>query len=84
MPKPTPAPAPTKSSSPPVKAKPTDEIATLSGAIYENVQVEKVESDGIIVSYKPSRGGMGMTKILFTDLSDELRQRYEKKKVGKQ
>jgi hypothetical protein len=80
-PKPTPAPAATKSSSPPVKAKPTIEIATISGAIYENVHVEKVEPDGIIVSYTPARGGMGMTKIDFTDLSDELRQRYEKKKA---
>jgi hypothetical protein len=78
-PKPTPAPAATKSSSPPVKAKPTNEIATASGAIYKNVYVEKVEPDGIIVSYTPALGGMGMTKIYFDDLSDELRQRYEKK-----
>jgi len=62
-----------------VKAKPTNEIATASGAIYKNVYVEKVESDGIIVSYTPALGGMGMTKIYFDDLSDELRQRYEKK-----
>jgi hypothetical protein len=64
-----------------VKAKPANEIATASGAIYKNVYVEKVESDGIIVSYTPARGGMGMTKIYFYDLSAELRQRYEKKKA---
>jgi hypothetical protein len=64
-----------------VKAKPTNEIATASGAIYKNVYVEKVESDGIIVSYTPAHGGMGMTKITFDDLSAELRQRYEKKKA---
>jgi hypothetical protein len=45
------------------------------------VYVEKVESDGIIVSYTPAHGGMGMTKITFDDLSAELRQRYEKKKA---
>jgi hypothetical protein len=84
MPKPTPAPAATKSSSPPVKAKPTNEIATASGAIYENVYVEKVEPDGIIVSYTPARGGIGMTKVLFDDLPNELRQRYEKKKAYEQ
>jgi hypothetical protein len=83
-PKPTPAPAATKSSSPPAKAKPTNEIATASGAIYKNVYVEKVEPDGIIVSYTPARGGMGMTKIYFDDLSAELRQRYEKKKAYEQ
>jgi hypothetical protein len=66
-------------SSPPVKANPANEIATTTGAIYKNVYVEKVESDGIIVSYTPTRGGMGMTKIYFDDLSAELRQRYQKK-----
>jgi hypothetical protein len=79
-----PAPAATKSSSPPVKAKPTNEIATVSGAIYKNVYVEKVEPDGIIISYTPSRGGMGMTKVLFDDLSAELRQKYEKKQAYEQ
>jgi hypothetical protein len=78
-PKPTLASAATESSSPPVKAKPANEIATISGAIYENVYVEKVESDGIIISYTPARGGMGMTKVLFGDLPTEWRQRYEKK-----
>jgi hypothetical protein len=80
-PKPTPASAATKSSSPPVKAKPANEIATLSGAIYKNVYVEKAASDGIIISYTPARGGMGMTKITFDDLPADLRQRYEKKKA---
>jgi hypothetical protein len=77
--KPTPAPAATESSSPPVKANPANEIATASGAIYKNVYVEKVEPDGIIISYTPTRGGVGMTKVYFDDLSAELRQRYGKK-----
>jgi hypothetical protein len=80
-PKPIPASAATEPSSSPVKAKPSNEIATLGGAIYANVHVEKVESDGIIISYTPARGGMGMTKVLFNDLSAELQQRYEKKKT---
>jgi hypothetical protein len=77
--KPTPAPAATESSSPPVKANPANEIATASGAIYKNVYVEKVEPDGIIISYTPTRGGVGMTKVYFDDLSAESRQRYGKK-----
>jgi len=64
-----------------VNAKPTIDIATASGAIYKNVYVEKVEPDGIIISYTPARGGMGMTKVNFNDLSAEWRQQYEKKKV---
>jgi len=68
-----------------VKAKPTNEIATASGAIYKNVYVEKVEPDGITISYTPARGGLGIIKINFDELSDELRQKYgfdpEKKKA---
>jgi hypothetical protein len=55
---------------------PTNEIATVTGAIYKNVRVEKAEPDGITVSYTPARGGMGITKIYFDDLSDDMRQRY--------
>ena len=80
-PKPTPAPAATKLSSPPVKANPTHDIATISGAIYKNVFVEKVEPDGIIISYTPALGGMGMTKVTFDDLPANLRQQYEKTKA---
>jgi len=78
MPKPTPAVAATKSSSPPPKVNPTIEIRTADGTIYENAQVEKVEPDGIIISYT-LRGGSAMSKVYFNELSAELRQRYEKK-----
>jgi hypothetical protein len=40
------------------------------------VYVEKVESDGIIISYTLTDGGLGMTKIDLDDLSGELQQRY--------
>jgi len=84
-PKPTPAPAAIKSSSPPAKAEPTNEITTVIGATYKNVHVEKVEPDGITISYTPARGGLGIIKINFDELSDELRQKYgfdpEKKKA---
>ena len=53
------------------------EISTATGAVYKNVQVEKVESDGMIISYTPTRGGIAMTKVYFDDLSDDLRKRYQ-------
>jgi len=68
-------PAPAK---PPVKVNPANELATATGAIYENVHVEKVESDGMIISYTPARGGVAMTKVYFDDLSAEARQRYQR------
>jgi len=78
-PRPNPALAGTKSSSPPVKVNPTNAIVTTDGMIYENAQVEKVESDGIIISYTLPNGGWAMSKVYFNELSAELRQRYEKK-----
>jgi hypothetical protein len=40
--------------------------------------VEKVDPDGIIISYGTAGGGMGMSKVYFSDLLYEFRQRYEK------
>ncbi len=77
-PKPTPALAATKSSSSPAQVKPTNEIVTTDGTIYKNAQVEKVEPDGIIISYTLAGSGLAMTKVYFIELSAELRQRYEK------
>ncbi|MFZ0826480.1 MAG: hypothetical protein WAO02_03565 [Verrucomicrobiia bacterium] len=65
-----------KPSSPPVAAKPTNQIATATGAVYNNTHVEKVEPDGITISYTPTHGGIAITKINFDELSDELRQKY--------
>ena len=78
-PKPTPARAATKPPSPPVEVKTTNEIATTTGEIYKNVQVEKTLPDGMIISYRSANGGLGMTKVYFEDLSAEVRQKYEKK-----
>jgi hypothetical protein len=76
--KPTPALATRKLPTPPVKVKPANEIKTADGTIYENAQVEKVEPDGIIISYALEGGGLAMTKVYFSELSAQLRQRYEK------
>jgi hypothetical protein len=38
--------------------------------------VEKVEPDGITISYTPVHGGLAIAKLYFDDLSDELRQKY--------
>jgi hypothetical protein len=54
----------------------TNEIVTVSGATYENTRVERVEPDGLTVSYIPSGGGLGLSKIKFDELADEWRQRY--------
>ncbi len=67
---------PSNSSEP---ARPASELVTTSGSTYQNVEVERVMSDAIIISYTPVGGGWAMTKVYFSDLSPEMRQRYEKK-----
>jgi hypothetical protein len=76
---PAPAPAAKKSLSRPAPAKTANEIATTDGTIFKNAEVEKVESDGIIVSYSSPGGGLGMSKVYFADLSAAVRQQYERK-----
>jgi hypothetical protein len=59
-----------------VAVKPANEIATATGAVYKNTHVEKVEPDGITISYAPAHGGIAIAKLNFDELSDELRQKY--------
>lgn len=47
------------------------DLTTLDGKTYQNVQVKRVEPDGIYVFH--SGGG---TKILFTQLPEEIRKQY--------
>jgi hypothetical protein len=60
------------------QARPTNELVTITGKIYENVEVERVADDGIVISYTPVPGGWATTKVLFRDLPTEIRQQYEK------
>jgi hypothetical protein len=48
-----------------------DDIKTNNGKEYKNATVSRVEPDGIMVKFSG-----GLVKIPFTDLSEELKQRY--------
>jgi hypothetical protein len=65
-------------SSPSKQKRPTMQLVTMTGSIYKNVEVQRVMSDGIIISYTPTGGGWAMTKVNFGDLSPEQQQRYQK------
>ena len=58
---------------------PANDIVTTDGTIYENALVERVEPDGIVISYTLPSGGVAMSRISFNDLPAALRQQYEKK-----
>ena len=60
------------------QARPSNELVTTTGATYKNVEVQKVTSDGIVISYTPAQGGWAMTRINFEDLPPDIRQKYGK------
>jgi hypothetical protein len=69
-----------KTTNPPKNGAATHDLVTTTGAIYKNAAVEKVEADGVIVSYSPAGGGLAIAKIYFDDLPAVVRQQYERKK----
>ena len=42
----------------------------------QRCEVQKVAPDGLVISYAPADGGVGIAKLKFTDLSDDLQPRY--------
>src|SRR5215510_8083637 len=48
-----------------------EDFKTISGKEYKNATVSRVEPDGIVVRFSG-----GIVKIPFTDMSDELRLKY--------
>jgi len=53
-----------------------DQITTLDGKTYDKVLLEKVEPDGLSISFTPSQGGSGSAKLKFRNLPPELRERF--------
>lgn len=51
-------------------------IVTRDGKVYHNVTVQKVAPDGLLISYSPASGGVGISKLKFGDLPDAVRRRY--------
>ena len=52
------------------------EITTRDGTTYKNVTVQRIDTNGLTISYAPVDGGMGLAKLKFEDLPDDLRQRF--------
>jgi hypothetical protein len=51
-------------------------ITTLDGKVYEKVTLEKVDPDGLLVTYVPTGGGSGTAKLKFRNLPAELQARF--------
>ncbi|HUA37505.1 MAG TPA: hypothetical protein VMA35_03790 [Candidatus Sulfopaludibacter sp.] len=65
-------------SSSPRQMRPTNELVTMAGVIYKNVEVQKVMADAVVISYTPAHGDWAMAKVYFRDLLPEIRRQYEK------
>lgn len=52
-------------------------VAEAAGFPGQNAQIEKMEADGVVVSYTPAGGGIAITKIYFDSLPPGLRQRLK-------
>jgi len=53
-----------------------ERITTLDGKVYEKVTLEKVDPDGLLVTYVPAGGGSGSAKLKFRNLPTELQERF--------
>jgi uncharacterized protein len=51
-------------------------LETRNGKSYRAAKVEKVESDGITVQFQPQQGGVGMAKVKFSDLPQDVQDLY--------
>jgi hypothetical protein len=56
--------------------KPSNQLVTISGTAYNNYYVERVNRDGLVISYTLNGGGFGMATISASDLPSEMRDKY--------
>ena len=67
------APPPPPAAAIPVSQEPagSNDLATLTGLLYRNVAVRRVEKDAVLISHDG-----GLAKIYFSELSEEQREHY--------
>ena len=57
-------------------AKFPSQITTSDGTLYKDAAKLRVYPDGILVSYQPVDGGIGLAKLKFRDLPEDLQKQY--------
>jgi hypothetical protein len=55
---------------------PPNSLRTQNGTTYWNAEIQKVTPDGLNIEYTPPSGGLGLAKVQFEDLSEELQKQY--------
>jgi len=52
------------------------EIVTREGLAYKDVIVQNILPDGLVIRYSVTDGGLGVAKLNFKDLSDDLQRQF--------
>jgi hypothetical protein len=52
------------------------DLVTTDGTVYRQAQVERVEPDGIAVTFAPPGGGIGMAKLKFRNMPEDVQRQY--------
>ncbi len=53
-----------------------ERLTLRNGRTYEEVRLQKVELDGLTITYHPHQGGVGLARLSFRDLPEELQAKY--------
>ena len=51
-----------------------DQVTTGNGELCQNLKVQKIESDGVVVTFRPEKGGVGFAKLKTSNLPEELKR----------
>jgi len=53
-----------------------ERLTVRNGSTFEGIKVQKVERDCLTISYHPRRGGVGVVRVGFKDLPEQLQEKY--------
>ncbi len=54
----------------------TNSITTRDGITYTNAVIQRADPNGIVIEYVPRPGSVGIAKLKFANLPDDLQKRY--------
>ena len=53
-----------------------NDLVTRTGTVYHNFHIEKADATGLLISYKLSDGGVGITRVSFEVLPEKIQEQY--------
>lgn len=53
-----------------------DSITTRDGTTYTNAVIQRADPNGVVIEYAPRPGSVGMAKLKFANLPEDLQKRY--------